>query len=48
MFSDSKTVGIMAGLGAAAFIGYCIYFDHKRRSAPDFKEKLKATKPESE
>merc|ERR1712079_96024 len=42
MFSDSKTVGIMAGLGAAAFLGYCIYFDHKRRSAPDFKEKLKA------
>jgi len=42
MFSDSKTVGITVGLGAAAFLGYCIYFDHKRRSAPDFKEKLKA------
>ena len=41
MFSDSKTVGITVGLGAAAFLGYCIYFDHKRRSAPDFKEKLK-------
>merc|ERR1711881_398296 len=25
-----------------AFLGYCIYFDQKRRSAPDFKEKLKA------
>ena len=24
------------------FFRYCIYFDHKRRSAPDFKEKLKA------
>ena len=32
----------MAGIGAAAFLGYCIYFDQKRRSAPDFKEKLKA------
>ena len=41
MFSDSKTVGITVGLGAAAFLGYCIYFDHKRRSAPDFKDKLK-------
>ena len=41
MFSDNKTVGITVGLGAAAFLGYCIYFDHKRRSAPDFKEKLK-------
>jgi len=42
MFSDTKTVGITVGLGAAAFLGYCIYFDHKRRSAPDFKDKLKA------
>ena len=32
----------IAGLGIAAFIGYCIYFDHKRRNAPDFKQKLKA------
>ena len=39
---DGKTVGIVAGLGAASFLLYCIYFDHKRRSAPDFKEKLKA------
>lgn len=39
---DGKTAGIVAGIGAAAFLGYCIYFDHKRRSAPDFKEKLKA------
>ena len=39
---DSKTFSIFAGVGAAAFLGYCIYFDHKRRSAPDFKEKLRA------
>merc|ERR1712076_40918 len=31
----------MAGIGAAAFIGYCFYFDNKRRSAPDFRAKLK-------
>jgi hypothetical protein len=24
-----------------AFLGYCIYFDRKRRSAPDFKKKLR-------
>ncbi len=42
MAMDGKTVGIMAGIGAAAFLGYCIYFDQKRRSAPDFKEKLRA------
>ena len=37
----ASTVGIVSGLGAAAFIGYCVYFDHKRRSHPDFKKKLK-------
>ena len=42
MFSDTKTVGLMAGLGAAAFIGYCIYFDQKRRSDPNYKEKVRA------
>ncbi len=38
---NAKTVGIVAGIGAAAFLGYCIYFDRKRRSAPDFKAKLR-------
>jgi hypothetical protein len=33
-------VGTGAALGAA-FIGYCIYFDQKRRSDPDFRKKLK-------
>lgn len=32
------TLGLAAG---AAFVTYCIYFDQKRRSAPDFKKKLK-------
>jgi hypothetical protein len=38
---NSKTVGIVAGISAAAFIAYCVYFDRKRRSAPDFKAKLR-------
>lgn len=25
------------------FVGYCVYFDRKRRSAPEFREKLKAS-----
>ena len=38
---DSKSLGILAGLGAAALVSYCFYFDHKRRTAPDFKAKLR-------
>ena len=38
---DTRSLGLMAGIGAAAFIGYCFYFDNKRRSAPDFRAKLK-------
>ena len=45
---DGKTIGIMASIGAAAFVGYCIYFDHKRRSSPDFKENLKARRKQAD
>ena len=38
---SSKSLGLWAGLGTAAFVGYCIYFDSKRRSHPDFKRKLR-------
>ena len=38
---NGKTVGLVAGISAAAFLGYCLYFDRKRRSAPDFKAKLR-------
>lgn len=31
---------IAVGVAGALFLGYCFYFDHKRRSAPDFKRKL--------
>jgi len=37
----SKNLGLWAGLGAAAFIGYCVYFDRRRRSHPDFRKKLR-------
>jgi len=39
--SRAGTWTLCAGLGAAAFLGYCIYFDRNRRSAPDFKKKLR-------
>lgn len=34
------TLGVTAGV-VGAFIMYCIYFDRKRRSDPNFKKKLK-------
>lgn len=36
-----KTSAIAAGVGAALFVGYCIYFDRKRRSDPNFRSKLR-------
>ncbi|XP_067847632.1 mitochondrial import receptor subunit TOM20 homolog [Heptranchias perlo] len=41
MLLVGKTGAIVAGVFGAAFIGYCIYFDRKRRSAPDFRVKLR-------
>jgi hypothetical protein len=35
---------LVAAVGVGvSFVGYCVYFDRKRRSAPDFSEKLKAS-----
>lgn len=34
------TFKFLAAVSAFLFAGYCIYFDHKRRSDPDFKKKL--------
>lgn len=39
-----RTGAIVAGVFGALFIGYCIYFDRKRRAAPDFKIKLRESK----
>nr|ADO28326.1 mitochondrial import receptor subunit tom20-like protein [Ictalurus furcatus] len=36
-----RTSAIAAGVGAALLVGYCIYFDRKRRSDPNFKSKLR-------
>jgi hypothetical protein len=38
--SSKYIIGIIGAVGTA-FIGYCIYFDRKRRSDPNFKEKLR-------
>ncbi|KAH8381631.1 hypothetical protein KR093_009677 [Drosophila rubida] len=32
--------GILAGLASAAFVGYCVYFDKKRRCHPDYKKNI--------
>lgn len=40
----SKTIGIAAGVAGTLFLGYCIYFDHKRRKDPSFKKKLRESK----
>ncbi|XP_062320373.1 translocase of outer mitochondrial membrane 20 [Osmerus eperlanus] len=37
----SRTSTVAAGVCGALFIGYCIYFDRKRRSDPNFKKKLR-------
>lgn len=34
------SVGILAGLASAVFVGYCVYYDKKRRNQPDFKKNL--------
>jgi import receptor subunit TOM20 len=36
-----KNAVFAAGICGAVFVGYCVYFDRKRRSDPDFKRKLK-------
>lgn len=40
MISPKTAIGIAAGVAGTLFLGYCIYFDHRRHSDPDFKKKL--------
>ncbi|CAL1269202.1 unnamed protein product [Larinioides sclopetarius] len=40
----SKTAVVAAGVCGTLFIGYCIYFDRKRRSDPNFKQNLRDRK----
>lgn len=44
--SEISRTAIVAGIGTAAvaFLGYCIYFDHKRRSDPEYKKKVRERK----
>ena len=45
MLEINKTaIGIAAGVAGTLFIGYCIYFDNKRRSDPDYKKKVRERK----
>ncbi|GBO32856.1 Mitochondrial import receptor subunit TOM20 [Araneus ventricosus] len=37
----SKTAVVAAGVCGTLFLGYCIYFDRKRRSDPNFKQNLR-------
>lgn len=37
-------LGIAAAVCGSMAIGYCIYFDRKRRTDPDFKKKLRESK----
>jgi len=34
-------IGISAAVVGTLFLGYCIYFDHKRHQDPEFKKKLR-------
>jgi hypothetical protein len=36
-----RNSAIAAGVCGVLFIGYCIYFDRKRRSDPNFKNRLR-------
>lgn len=36
-----KTSALAAGVCGALLVGYCIYFDRKRRSDPNFKNRLR-------
>uniref|UniRef100_A0A3B4XWQ9 Translocase of outer mitochondrial membrane 20 n=1 Tax=Seriola lalandi dorsalis TaxID=1841481 RepID=A0A3B4XWQ9_SERLL len=36
-----KTSALAAGVCGALFVGYCIYFDRKRRNDPNFKNRLR-------
>lgn len=42
--SSRLIAGIVAGICGTFFLGYCIYFDKKRRSDPHYKQKLLESK----
>ena len=44
--NNSHVMAAVAGGVGLAFVGYCIYFDRKRRSDPEFKRKLIESTPQ--
>ncbi|XP_052696374.1 mitochondrial import receptor subunit TOM20 homolog [Crassostrea angulata] len=46
LYSNSIVKYAVAGAGLC-FLGYCIYFDSKRRNHPDFKKKLRERRKKS-
>lgn len=43
IFSRNNLLTV-AGVAGCAFIGYAVYFDYKRRHAPDYKAKIRESK----
>lgn len=43
MVSGSFVALCAAGFAGSLFLGYCVYFDKKRRSDPDYKKKVLAS-----
>ncbi|XP_017057403.1 mitochondrial import receptor subunit TOM20 homolog [Drosophila ficusphila] len=41
MIGFQGTVKVLAAISGMLFMGYCVYFDKKRRSDPEFKKKLR-------
>lgn len=41
---NRTTLSIAAGVAGTLFLGYCIYFDKKRRSDPEYKKKIRERK----
>lgn len=41
---NKTAIGIAAGVAGTLFLGYCIYFDNKRRKDPDYKKKVRERK----
>ncbi|GMS95891.1 hypothetical protein PENTCL1PPCAC_18066, partial [Pristionchus entomophagus] len=41
-----SNIGVVASVAGAAFVGFAIYYDSKRRSAPDYKDKIRQKRRE--
>jgi hypothetical protein len=41
MSSGTSSLYLAMGAGVLAVAAYCLYYDHARRSAPDYRERLR-------